>query len=31
LPNGRLRLHEEWQWTNGDLSKGRSIVEEIAG
>jgi hypothetical protein len=29
LPDGRLRLHEEWQWTNGDLSEGRSIVEEV--
>jgi hypothetical protein len=29
LSDGRLRLHEEWQWTNGDLSEGRSIVEEI--
>jgi hypothetical protein len=29
LSDGRLRLHEEWQWTNGDCSSGRSIVEEI--
>jgi hypothetical protein len=29
LPDGRLRLHEEWQWTNGDHSVGRSVVEEI--
>ncbi len=29
LADGRLRLHEEWQWTNGDLSEGRSIVEEV--
>lgn len=29
LPDGRLRLHEEWQWTNGDRSVGRSIVEEV--
>jgi len=29
LPNGRLRLHEEWRWTSGDGSSGRSIVEEI--
>ena len=27
--NGRLRLHEEWQWTNGDLSSGTSVLEEI--
>ena len=29
LPDGRLRLHEEWQWTSGDLSQGHSIVEQI--
>lgn len=29
LSDGRLRLHEEWRWTNGDLSSGRSVVEEI--
>lgn len=29
LPDGRLRLVEEWQWTNGDLSKGRSVMEEV--
>lgn len=30
LPDGRVRLTEEWQWTNGDRSRGRSIVEEVA-
>ena len=29
LPDGRLRLHEQWQWTCGDCSSGQSIVEEI--
>lgn len=29
LPDGRLRLHEEWQWTSGDKSSGNSVVEEI--
>ena len=29
LPDGRLRLHEKWQWTSGDLSSGESVVEEI--
>jgi hypothetical protein len=29
LPDGRLRLHEEWQWTSGDLSTGRSVIEEL--
>lgn len=27
--NGKIKLHESWQWTNGDLSKGESILEEI--
>jgi hypothetical protein len=29
LPDGRLRLYEEWKWTNGDLSAGRSVVDEV--
>jgi len=29
LEDGRLRLHEEWEWTCKDRSKGTSIVEEI--
>lgn len=29
LPDGRIRLHEKWQWTSGDRSTGESIVEEI--
>ncbi|MFD2524089.1 n-acetylglutamate synthase [Emticicia soli] len=29
LPDGRIRLHEKWQWTSGDLSSGESVVEEI--
>ena len=29
LPDGRLRLHEEWQWTTGDRSGGRSVLEEL--
>lgn len=28
MPNGKIRLHETWQWTSGDYSKGESIVEE---
>jgi hypothetical protein len=28
LPNGKIRLHEQWEWTSGDLSKGTSIIEE---
>ncbi len=29
LPDGRIRLHEKWQWTCGDFSTGESVVEEI--
>ena len=29
LPDGRLRLHEEWRWTSGNRSSGTSVVEEI--
>jgi hypothetical protein len=29
LADGRIRLHEKWQWTSGDLSQGESVVEEI--
>jgi GNAT superfamily N-acetyltransferase len=30
LVDGRLRLHEVWRWTSGDLSEGESIVEEMS-
>lgn len=29
MSNGKIRLHESWQWTSGDKSKGNSIIEEI--
>lgn len=29
LPDGRIRLHEKWQWTSGDRSEGASVVEEV--
>lgn len=29
LENGKIRLHETWEWTSGDLSKGQSILEEM--
>lgn len=29
LANGKIRLHEMWEWTSGDKSKGKSILEEI--
>jgi len=27
--DGILELHEKWQWTNGDLSKGESVLIEV--
>jgi len=30
LADGRYRLHEEWQWTSGDMSRGTSVVDEVA-
>jgi len=29
LVDGRIRLHEQWQWTEGGTESGESIVEEI--
>lgn len=29
LPDGKISLHERWQWTCGDFSSGESVVEEI--
>lgn len=29
MDNGKIRLHETWEWTSGDKSKGNSILEEI--
>ncbi|EIM78568.1 hypothetical protein A3SI_02361 [Nitritalea halalkaliphila LW7] len=29
LKNGKIRLHEDWEWTSGDHSKGQSIIEEV--
>ncbi len=29
LSTGKIRLHENWQWTSGDKSFGKSIIEEI--
>jgi hypothetical protein len=28
LENGKIRLHENWEWTSGDQSKENSIIEE---
>lgn len=27
--NGKIRLYESWEWTSGDKSEGKSILEEI--
>lgn len=29
LDDGRLRLHETWQWTSGSHSSGESVLEEF--
>lgn len=29
MPNGKIRLYEEWRWTSGDMSEGKSILEEL--
>ena len=29
MPNGKVRLHETWQWTSGDGSSGSSVLEEM--
>ncbi|MCM5661592.1 n-acetylglutamate synthase [Galbibacter mesophilus] len=29
IENNKIRLHETWEWTSGDFSKGTSIIEEI--
>jgi antitoxin component YwqK of YwqJK toxin-antitoxin module len=29
LPNGKIRLYEDWKWTSGDKSSGKSILEKI--
>ena len=28
LENGKVRLNESWEWTSGDKSKGKTIIEE---
>lgn len=28
LQNGKIRLHEKWQWTCGDFSEGDSVLVE---
>ena len=29
LTNGKIKLHENWRWTSGDMSKGSSILVEV--
>ncbi len=29
LENGKIQLEEKWNWTSGDLSKGKSTLIEI--
>lgn len=29
MPDGKIRLHEKWRWTSGDLSEGQSVLEEF--
>jgi hypothetical protein len=29
LPDGRLRLRERWQWTDGAEGEGVSVIEEV--
>ena len=29
MENGKIRLHERWQWTCSDRSKGTSVLEEV--
>lgn len=29
MENGKIRLHETWEWTSGSKSKGKSILEEL--
>ena len=29
MPNGKIRLHANWEWTSGDKSKGNSVIEEL--
>ncbi|MCR9174324.1 MAG: n-acetylglutamate synthase [bacterium] len=29
MEDGRIRLHEQWRWTDGDQSTGSTVLEEI--
>ena len=30
LDDGRIRLHEDWQWTCGERKRGTSVLEQVA-
>ena len=30
MPDGRLRLHKDWQWLGGEKTCGCLLVEEVA-
>ena len=29
MENGKIRLYEDWKWTSGDKTRGKSILEEL--
>ena len=29
MPNGKIRLQEQWKWTSGDHSRGTSVLKEL--
>ncbi|MCA1054127.1 n-acetylglutamate synthase [Rossellomorea aquimaris] len=29
LPDGRIRLHERWTWSDGEDREGTSVIEEV--
>lgn len=29
LPDGRIRLHENWEWMDAERTAGSSIIEEV--
>lgn len=31
LPDGRIRLYENWQWLDDEATEGSSIIEEVVG
>lgn len=31
MTDGKIRLHERWEWTSGNFSKGESVIEEVFG